>query len=293
MQNVEDIAHIIHDFFIDGIHLDDETVRFLTEVLGVDNREDTAALLNDKDGHGEGIIPLVFSPPSLLKRKIEPHVPVEGLDEGACNELVRVIAANTKKTVVYVPGFSGGIDVSIDEKKVSMITAGLHLQSDIHKVVPLKMTQRDADEFSLRARILLRSRAHHRGDEGDIYIRTLLGKMAEEIRESDEEKLAIIELVLRIFAEGDPDGDIFSLLRRRKQSMEKQLEMAGQFEEMRSRYSMDIIMSMKHAAPAVDPLQARKDIQRLDRASFLVLGRVPESRFDMQPVRFNPDDIWG
>jgi len=58
MQNVEDIAHIIHDFFIDGIHLDDETVRFLTGVLGVDNREETAALLNDKKGHGEGIIPL-------------------------------------------------------------------------------------------------------------------------------------------------------------------------------------------------------------------------------------------
>jgi len=117
--------------------------------------------------------------------------------------------------------------------------------------------------------------------------------MAEETREREEEKLAIVELVLRIFGEGDPHGDIFSLLCRRKQSMEKQLEMAGQFEEMRSRYSMDIIMSMKHAAPAVDPLQVRKDIQRLDRASFLVLGRVPESRFDMQPVRFNPDDIWG
>jgi len=293
MQNVQDIAGIIQDFFTDGIRLDDETVRFLTEVLGVDAREETAALLNQGDDHGEGLIPLVFSPPSLLKRKIEPHVPVEGLNERACNKLVRLIAANTKKTVVYVSRFSGGIDVTIDEKKISIIAEKLHLQSDIHQMVPGDMSQPDMDEFAIRGRILLRSRVHHRGDEGDTYIRTLLEKMAEETRESDEEKLATIELVLRIFAEGDPDGDIFSLLRRRKQSMEKQLEMAGQFEEMRSRYSMDIIMSMKHAAPAVDPLQARKDIRRLDRASFLVLGRVPESRFDMQPVRFNPDDIWG
>lgn len=293
MQNIQKIAGILEDFFTGGIHLDYESCHFLTGVLGVDSSEEMAALLNEKDGHGEGIIPLAFSPPMSLKRTIEPHVPVEGLNENECYGLVRRIAGNIPKTPVHVPGLPGDIAVIVDENKVSIVVTGLHLQNDIHQSVPAFMSRPDVDDFAVEARVLIRAKTHHRGDEGNGFIRAMLEKMAMEPRVNDEEKLATIELVLRIFAEGDPDGDVFSLLRRRKQSIEKQLEMAGQFDEMRSRYSMDIIMSMKHAAPAVDPVQARKDIRRLDRACFLVLNRVPESRFDIQPVRFNPDDIWG
>ena len=254
----------------EGLTPDEATLHFARSSLGLVSDAETAEAIESEEF--PALTGLLLFPEEPLALLIEPMIPKEGTGPGSEEAIVEYISGRVCKIPVIIPDSGLKCSIVIERIKTAQFIKRLHLE----KAVPFDLP--DQAPLDKAARLLVKGRLMIRRRKITASGYEECARLTEKLAAVTEDEglfSGAMDMALELLESGNEGLSLFHLLNMERKKWMDILIKNRDFQEMYSRYSMDILMSLRVSPPAEGTERAARAISLTEHILKALYGFIP------------------
>jgi hypothetical protein len=268
--HIDRLRHRICRLFRDGMHLHADTVAYIDATFAHPGAEALQRRLEAApDCEAATLLELLFSPDPEVQLALEELLEGVVLTPREADRLAEDIAGCNLRAVFHFPDGRGALRVTVSRPAAGAFVKRLNLTQRLDPLLAAAIGARPDPAECRRIRLKIRNAAFSPGPAASEFLRRLL----EASKRMDRRAEALLETALHFLSDASEDTPLYETLMARKRLWLKCLHLGRRQAEMLASGNVETWLAQGRRFPAVDPVQAGRMLNRIDRISLAVFGR--------------------
>jgi hypothetical protein len=282
---IKRIRSKIRSILTDGMDLSPDTVAFIDSTFFRPGIERLRQILQeDSDCEAATLIELLFSPDQAAQLAVEEKLGELALTPQEELRLHQDIARMGFDCRFRFPDDRGFIAVGVTETTARVFVTRLNLTKTLDANLLQSIQDRLPPEDGNRIRVKIRNMPFSPGPSAVWF----LCRMLRHLNPADNELDQLMDVALHFLSDVSNTTKLFDALMVRKKMWLKCLHLSSRNAAMLTAGNIETWLVQGKRFPAVDPAEARRMLNRIDRISLAVFGKTENYDPDFEEENFGP-----
>ncbi|MBA4367413.1 MAG: hypothetical protein C0403_07215 [Desulfobacterium sp.] len=273
------LASRISEFFVNGLVLNDCTLRFMESTFGKATAEHIEAVIRDeKNCEKDSLLELIFFPDEICQIQLEDLLTLERFadQEPVIQQLEKIMDA----VEICFPQEVKTVKVAFTRDLAEQLVSRLRICNNPDQEIEHSVRENVHPEQVGRVLVRIRNADLPKSP----HIIRFLCDFFSRIDLDGEDFFQYVDFLMQFTSALGNTLDIFNALMERKKACIQAIQKAASYEKQLARYNMEVMILKGDRNPCINIEEAEKTVEIINRISFSMFGRSDDPVAALQKV---------
>ncbi len=279
MDKERELASRISEFFVNGIVLNEFTLRFMESTFGKATAAHLEAVIQDeKNCEKDSLLELIFFPDEMCQVQLEDLLTLERFTDQ--EPVIQQLEERMNAVEICFPKEVKTVRVDFTRDLAEQLVSRLRICNNPDQELERSVRENLHPEQVGRVLVRIRNADLPKSPHIIRFLCDFFSKMDSDRKDFFQH----VDFLMTFTSALNETMDIFNALMERKKACMQAIQKAAAYEKQLARYNMEVMILKGDRNPCINIEEAEKTVEIINRVSFSLFGQSDDSETALQKV---------